>query len=141
MNCPHCKVAMEPLGQVPVRVGGTSGGWHLLFGEWADATEGVWVELPYPASPDDAGVPRIQRGTTTLIAGTKSVTGNILTSTSRIFLQMKDPGAGAITGFASLDAPAADRNTGTGAFVINAIDDAKATIATAVCTVEYLIIG
>lgn len=42
MNCPACKVEMQSLGQVPVRVGGTAGGWHLLFGEWADAGEGVW---------------------------------------------------------------------------------------------------
>lgn len=32
---------MDGLGQVPVRVGGTSGGWHLLFGEWADVREGI----------------------------------------------------------------------------------------------------
>jgi hypothetical protein len=32
---------MQSLGKLPIRVGGTSGGWHLLFGEWADASEGV----------------------------------------------------------------------------------------------------
>ena len=32
---------MESLGQIPIRVGGTAGGWHLLFGEWADVTEGT----------------------------------------------------------------------------------------------------
>lgn len=32
---------MDSLGQIPVRVGGTSGGWHLLFGEWADFSEGT----------------------------------------------------------------------------------------------------
>lgn len=42
MNCATCKTPMEPLGQVPIRVGGTSGGWHLLLGEWADMTEGVF---------------------------------------------------------------------------------------------------
>lgn len=104
-------------------------------------SEGVWVELPFPASPDDAGLPRIQSGTTTLISGTKTVTGVTLTASSRIMLAMKDPGAGAITGFGALDAPAASRNTSTGQFVINAIDDAKAVIATAVCTVDYLIVG
>lgn len=30
---------MESLGQIPVRTGGTSGGWHLLFGELADVSE------------------------------------------------------------------------------------------------------
>jgi hypothetical protein len=33
---------MQSLGQVPIRVGGISGGWHLLLGEAADFTEGVF---------------------------------------------------------------------------------------------------
>ncbi len=32
---------MASLGQIPVRVGGTSGGWHLLFGHLADMGEEV----------------------------------------------------------------------------------------------------
>ena len=32
---------MDSLGQIPIRVGGISGGWHLLFGEVADMTEGT----------------------------------------------------------------------------------------------------
>ena len=40
-QCPWCRVALHSLGQVPVRAGGTSGGWHLVFGEWADVGEGV----------------------------------------------------------------------------------------------------
>ena len=32
---------MLSLGQLPIRIGGSSGGWHLLFGEWADVQEGV----------------------------------------------------------------------------------------------------
>lgn len=103
--------------------------------------EGVWIELAFPASPDDAALPRIQKGTTTLVSGTKTVTGVTLTATSSILLTMRDPGAGAITGMAGLDAPVASRNTTTGQFVVNAIDDSKATIATAVCTVDYLIVG
>ena len=42
MTCIGCKIPMESLGQVPIRVGGTSGGWHLLLGELADVTEGVF---------------------------------------------------------------------------------------------------
>lgn len=103
--------------------------------------EGVWIEFPHPASPDDAGVPRFQKGTTTLVAGTKTVTGVTLTASSVIQLTMKDPGAGALTTFIGLDAPAAGRNTGTGQFVINAIDNAKAVLATAVPTVDFVIIG
>ena len=32
---------MAFLGQLPIRVGGTTGGWHLLLGEWADLRESV----------------------------------------------------------------------------------------------------
>lgn len=42
MNCQTCKVQMTSLGQVPIRVGGTSGGWHLLLGNLADSGEDVW---------------------------------------------------------------------------------------------------
>ena len=41
-ECSGCKGTMQSLGQIPIRVGGTSGGWHLLLGEWADVTEGVF---------------------------------------------------------------------------------------------------
>ena len=37
--CFVCKNQMLSLGAIPIRVGGTSGGWHLLFGEWADVGE------------------------------------------------------------------------------------------------------
>jgi hypothetical protein len=40
-NCPSCRGELEGLGQIPVRVGGSTGGWHLLLGEWADMTEHV----------------------------------------------------------------------------------------------------
>jgi hypothetical protein len=30
---------MQSLGAIPIRVGGTSGGWHLVFGELADLGE------------------------------------------------------------------------------------------------------
>jgi hypothetical protein len=42
MRCSACKTTMQSLGQIPIRVGGTSGGWHLLIGEWADAGESVF---------------------------------------------------------------------------------------------------
>lgn len=41
IECAVCRRPMQPLGQLPIRTGGTSGGWHLLLGEWADMTEGV----------------------------------------------------------------------------------------------------
>ena len=42
MQCSACGTSMESLGQIPIRVGGTSGMWHLLLGEAADMTEGVF---------------------------------------------------------------------------------------------------
>jgi hypothetical protein len=41
MQCAACNTPMQSLGQIPIRVRGTSGGWHLLLGELADATEAV----------------------------------------------------------------------------------------------------
>jgi hypothetical protein len=41
MECFACRAPMQSLGQLPIRTGGTTGGWHLLLGEWADVTEGV----------------------------------------------------------------------------------------------------
>jgi hypothetical protein len=32
---------MDSLGQLPIRVGGTTGGWHLLLGNFADMREGI----------------------------------------------------------------------------------------------------
>jgi hypothetical protein len=42
MQCSVCKKAMESLGQIPIRVGGTSGPWHLVLGNLADVSEGVF---------------------------------------------------------------------------------------------------
>lgn len=82
-----------------------------------------------------------QGGTSTLSSGTVTISGVTLTASSRILVTMKDPGAGAITGMAGFDVPVASRDTGAGSFVVNAIDDAKAVINTAVCTFDYLIYG
>lgn len=41
MKCPACKSEMDSLGQLPIRVGGTTGGWHLLLGNFADMREGI----------------------------------------------------------------------------------------------------
>jgi len=42
MECSVCQREMQSLGQIPIRVGGIGGGWHLLLGEVADLTEGVF---------------------------------------------------------------------------------------------------
>lgn len=98
-------------------------------------TEGVWIEMFGPAPT----VPTVQRGTSTLVAGTKALTGLVLTANSIIQITMRDPGAGAIPAFAAFDVPVGTR-TATG-FTVNAIDNTKATIATAVCTFDYVVIG
>lgn len=41
MECACCEIPMQSLGQIPIRTGGTTGGWHLLLGELADASEGT----------------------------------------------------------------------------------------------------
>lgn len=82
-----------------------------------------------------------ESGTATLAAGTVTIASAKLTANSRILLTMKDPGAGAITAFAALDAPAANRDVNAGTFVVNAIDNTKAVINTAVCTFDWLIVG
>lgn len=41
MECYACQSPLQSLGQLPIRTGGISGGWHRLLGEWADMTEGV----------------------------------------------------------------------------------------------------
>lgn len=41
MTCASCKSTLDSLGQIPMRVGGTKGAWHLVFGELADLTEGT----------------------------------------------------------------------------------------------------
>ena len=37
--CLRCGGAMTSMGVEEFRVGGTSGGWKLLFGEWAEVGE------------------------------------------------------------------------------------------------------
>lgn len=84
----------------------------------------------------------LQFGTGTLVAGEATIATATITATSRILVAMKDPGAGAITGFAAFDVPVADRVVGApGSFKVRAIDDAKALIATAVCTFDWIKVG
>lgn len=114
----------------------TKSSQHVVY----DVTiEGVWAEMAFPSSPADSALPRIQFGSTTLIAGTKTVTGVTLSANSKIIVSLKDAGAGAITGFAAFDSPAASRTSTQ--FVIDALNDSKAVITTAVCVVDYLIVG
>ena len=40
-TCPACRGEMQSLGQIPLRVGGSGGGWHLIFGNLADVAETV----------------------------------------------------------------------------------------------------
>lgn len=38
-QCLRCGGPLSPMGREKFRVGGTSGGWKLLFGEWAELGE------------------------------------------------------------------------------------------------------
>ena len=39
-SCLRCGAELDSLGIEEFRVGGTTGGWKLLFGEWAELGEG-----------------------------------------------------------------------------------------------------
>jgi hypothetical protein len=39
-SCLRCRAELDSLGIEEFRVGGTTGGWKLLFGEWAELGEG-----------------------------------------------------------------------------------------------------
>lgn len=43
-RCLRCEVSLEMLGTREFRTGGTTGGWKLLFGEWAELGEDM-IEL------------------------------------------------------------------------------------------------
>jgi hypothetical protein len=122
----------------------TGGGTSLRAGVYVEIDPGSLAALAAEAAAAAAAaVPSsaVQAGTDTLASGTKLVAATI-TASSRIIITMKDPGAGAITGFADFDVPVASRVVGApGSFTVNAIDDAKATIATAACTFDWLVIN
>jgi hypothetical protein len=40
-DCMRCNTPLQAVGLEQFRVGGTSGGWHLLLGSWADLDEGM----------------------------------------------------------------------------------------------------
>lgn len=40
-KCHSCNVELEFAAKASFRVGGTSGGWKLLFGEWAELGENM----------------------------------------------------------------------------------------------------
>ncbi len=40
-ECLRCGQPIESMGVEAFRVGGSSGGWKLLFGEWAELGEGM----------------------------------------------------------------------------------------------------
>jgi len=46
-KCPICGFEMQFAGENSFRTGGTSGGWKLLFGEWAELGENMIPLLVY----------------------------------------------------------------------------------------------
>ncbi|MEO6798197.1 MAG: hypothetical protein ABI401_02265 [Candidatus Dormibacter sp.] len=45
-TCLGCKSPLQSLGVEHLRVGGVSGGWRMLMGDWAEVGEGILdVEL------------------------------------------------------------------------------------------------
>lgn len=90
------------------------------------------------------GIQSVQAGNGQLINGSIAIVlgPGKLNANSRITITMKDAlaGGGAITGFASFDAPGTGRNFTTGAFLVRAIDDANNQIGTAQCTFDYTVV-
>lgn len=41
VTCLRCEIPLESFGVEEFRVGGTSGGWKMLFGAWAELGEGM----------------------------------------------------------------------------------------------------
>jgi hypothetical protein len=41
LQCLRCSAALEEVGVLPLRAGGTSGGWNFALGEWAALGERV----------------------------------------------------------------------------------------------------
>jgi len=54
-ECLRCGSTLQSMGVEQFRVGGTSGGWKLLFGEWAELGEGM-IKLEVRACPTCAHV-------------------------------------------------------------------------------------
>ena len=50
IDCLRCGVELRELGPAEIRIGGTRGGWKLLFGEWAELGEDM-VTLDFLACP------------------------------------------------------------------------------------------
>ena len=48
--CLRCGGTMTSMGVEQFRVGGTSGGWKLLFGEWAEVGEDTLPLEPFACS-------------------------------------------------------------------------------------------
>lgn len=85
---------------------------------------------------DLAAIPTIRKGSVTLAAGTATVPLAGVTTSTNYSFTITNPGAGAITGLAGFQV-----TKGAGTFTVTAIDDAKATIATAVCVLDYVAVG
>ncbi len=49
-ECLRCHDVMQSMGVEAFRVGGTSGGWKMLFGEWAELGEQM-IQLEAFACP------------------------------------------------------------------------------------------
>jgi len=50
VRCLRCDVELRDLGPAEFRIGGTSGGWKLFFGDWAELGEDM-VTLDLLACP------------------------------------------------------------------------------------------
>jgi hypothetical protein len=92
----------------------------------------------------DAALPaaKAQGGTLTLVAGTKTIAAGVtITASSRVLLQMTDPGAGVLGDKYKVTGKVVG-GPGVGAFTVTAIANADgSTVATDVSVHDYVVIG
>lgn len=109
-------------------------------GVWVESSKTISAMLILAGAAEPAAT--LQSGTSTLVAGTKTITGVTITASSRIFVQRMDPGG--TLGTDGLDVPVAGRTVGaggTGSFVVNGINDNAATGASDTSTFDWFVIG
>lgn len=108
-----------------------------------DGSGQVWVEFFYPSPANPGGQASLQAGKLTLVAGTKALaTGITITPNSKVFVSLDTPGGGTQgVKYKVPDASLVNGGPGTGEFIVTAVDNAGATVATDTSTINYLIVG
>jgi hypothetical protein len=60
-RCHSCDVEMQFAGKAPFRIGGTSGRWKLLFGEWAELEKCFHFTFTYVQSAEELSYSQMKK--------------------------------------------------------------------------------